>query len=128
VPRRARPRLSREGVFETLQHLNALTSYGVNWRSHTEEYLDSCGMFKDAVLSILATIAKQERVRLSERVKAGLDRARSKGKILGRRPLVFRRDQVPALRAQGLSLRQIAAQLGCSKQTVVNVLAARSAA
>jgi DNA invertase Pin-like site-specific DNA recombinase len=119
-------RLSREGVLETLNHLQRLTSYGVNWRSHTEEYLDSCGVFKDAVLSILATIAKQERVRLSERVKAGLERARSKGKALGRRPLVFRRDQVPVLRKQGLSLRQIAAKLGCSKQTVVNVLTQRA--
>ncbi len=34
--------------------------------------LDSCGIFKDAVLAILAVIAKQERVRLSERTIAGL--------------------------------------------------------
>src|SRR6267143_921870 len=65
-------RLSREGVLETLQHLNRLTSYGVNYRSYTEQYFDSCGIFKDAVISILATVAKQERIRISERVKAGL--------------------------------------------------------
>jgi DNA invertase Pin-like site-specific DNA recombinase len=65
-------RFSREGVRETLNHLERLTSYGVNWRSFTEQYLDSCGIFKDAVLGILATIAKQERVRLSERTLAGL--------------------------------------------------------
>jgi DNA invertase Pin-like site-specific DNA recombinase len=34
-------RLSREGVLETLQHLQRLTSYGVCWRSFTEQYLDS---------------------------------------------------------------------------------------
>ena len=39
-------RLSREGVKATLDHLEELTSYGVAWRSHTEEYLDSCGIFK----------------------------------------------------------------------------------
>ena len=60
-------RLSREGVLETLQHLNRLTSYGVGFRSFTEQYFDSCGIFKDHVISILATIAKQERIRLSER-------------------------------------------------------------
>jgi len=54
-------RLSREGVLETLQHLNRLTSHGVNYRSFTEQYFDSCGIFKDAVISILATVAKQER-------------------------------------------------------------------
>jgi DNA invertase Pin-like site-specific DNA recombinase len=58
-------RLSREGVAATLNHLEKLTSYGVGWRSHTEEYLDSTGLFKDAVIAILATIAKQERIRRS---------------------------------------------------------------
>ena len=69
-------RFSREGVLETLNHLERLASYGVGYRSFTEQYLDSCGVFKDAVLSILATIAKQERIRLSERVHAGLAKAR----------------------------------------------------
>lgn len=48
-------RLSREGVLETLQHLNRLTSYGVGYRSFTEQYFDSCGIFKDAVIAIIAT-------------------------------------------------------------------------
>ena len=54
-------RFSREGVLETLNHLRRLEAAGVGFRSLTEQYLDSCGIFKDAVLSILATIAKQER-------------------------------------------------------------------
>src|SRR5712664_3554889 len=92
-------RLSREGVLETLQHLNRLTSYGVNYRSFTEQYFDSCGIFKDAVISILATIAKQERIRISERVKAGLERARTRGKRLGRPQIVVDTRKVAALRA-----------------------------
>jgi DNA invertase Pin-like site-specific DNA recombinase len=74
-------RFSLEGVLETLQHLQLLSSYGVEWRSFTEQYLDSCGMFKDAVLSILATIAKQEPLRISERTLAGLEHAKAKGKL-----------------------------------------------
>ena len=58
-------RLSREGVLPTLQHFARLTAYGVCYRSFSEQYLDSCGMFKDAVIGILAFIAKQERVRQS---------------------------------------------------------------
>ena len=77
-------RFSREGVRETLNHLERLTSYGVNYRSFTEQYLDSCGIFKDAVLAILAVIAKQERVRLSERTLAGLAKARKQGRVGGR--------------------------------------------
>jgi DNA invertase Pin-like site-specific DNA recombinase len=76
-------RFSREGVRETLNHLERLTSYGVAYRSFTEQYLDSCGLFKDAVLAILAVIAKQERVRLSERTIAGLEKARKAGRIGG---------------------------------------------
>ena len=62
-------RLSREGVLPTLQHLQRLTIYGVGFRSYTEQYFDSCGIFRDAVIAIVATVAKQERIRISERVK-----------------------------------------------------------
>src|ERR1051325_5183470 len=74
-------RFSREGVLQTLQHLQRLSSHGVEWFSFREEYLRSVGVFKEAVLAILACIAKQERIRLSERVQAGLSRARAKGKV-----------------------------------------------
>jgi DNA invertase Pin-like site-specific DNA recombinase len=77
-------RFSREGVLPTLKHLERLNSYGVDWRSYSEQYLDSTGIFKDAVISILATIGKQENIRRSERIHAGLRRARRAGKKLGR--------------------------------------------
>ena len=40
-------RFSREGVIETLNYLQRLNSLGINWRSHTEQYLDSCGVFRE---------------------------------------------------------------------------------
>lgn len=111
-------RLSREGVLETLQHLNRLTSYGVGYKSFTEQYLDSCGIFKDAVIGILAVIAKQERVRLSERTRAGIAIARSKGRQIGRPRLKVQRGEVARLRAQGLSLRAIGRELGVSEGSI----------
>jgi DNA invertase Pin-like site-specific DNA recombinase len=45
-------RLSREGALETLNHLNRLSSYGINWPSLTEQYLDSTGLFREAVIAI----------------------------------------------------------------------------
>jgi DNA invertase Pin-like site-specific DNA recombinase len=110
-------RLSREGVLETLQHLNRLTTYGVGYRSFTEQYFDSCGIFKDAVIAIIATVAKQERVRISQRVKAGLETARAKGKRLGRPRLAVDAVRIAALRAQGRSWPQIARELGISVGT-----------
>jgi DNA invertase Pin-like site-specific DNA recombinase len=80
-------RLTREGTLTTLQYLERLTSYHVGYKSFTEPYLDSCGTFKDVVISLLATMAKQERIRMGERVRAGLQHARKQGKKLGRPPL-----------------------------------------
>jgi DNA invertase Pin-like site-specific DNA recombinase len=111
-------RLSREGVLETLQHLNRLTSYAVGFRSFTEQYFDSCGIFKDAVISILATIAKQERIRLSERTKAGLVQARRNGRQIGRPRLNVQSAEIARLRASGLSLRAIGRQLNISEGSV----------
>jgi len=111
-------RLSREGVLETLQHLNRLTSCGVGYKSFTEQYLDSCGIFKDAVIGILAVIAKQERVRLSERTKAGLAIARSRGRQIGRPRLRTQPTEIASLKARGLSQRAIGRELGISEGSV----------
>ena len=39
---------------------------------------------QDVMLAVLAYIAKQEKVRISERTKAGLERVRAQGTVLGR--------------------------------------------
>jgi DNA invertase Pin-like site-specific DNA recombinase len=114
-------RLSREGVLETLQHLNRLTSYGIGYRSFTEQYFDSCGIFKDAVIAIIATVAKQERIRISQRVKAGLETARAKGKRLGRPRVAVDAARIATLRASGLSWPKIATELGVSVGTAYEV-------
>src|SRR5947209_16224878 len=119
-------RLSREGTVETLNHLQRLSSYGVNYRSFTEQYLDSTGIFKEAVIGILAAVAKQERVRLSERTIAGLQRAEAQGRV-GGRPKA--EDEEPTLvakigrlRLHGQSIRAIAAEVRKSPNTVMRLL------
>jgi DNA invertase Pin-like site-specific DNA recombinase len=115
-------RFSREGVFKTLQHLETLSSYGINYKSFTEQYLDSCGIFKDAVLAILAVIAKQERIRLSERTVAGLERAVRDGKVLGRPKVVVDRIKILEKKASGMSIREIAREMGVGRATVARIL------
>jgi DNA invertase Pin-like site-specific DNA recombinase len=117
-------RFSREGVLPTLQYLNQLTSYGVGYRSYTEPYLDSCGIFKDAVVAIIATIAKQERLRMSERVLAGLERARREGKVLGRRRCDPNVETIRARRAEGATWDAIAAEMQVSRATAVRAFTA----
>ena len=110
-------RLSREGVLETLQHLNRLTSYGGGYRSFTEQYFDSCGIFKDAVIAIVATVAKQERVRISQRVRAGLETARAKGVKLGRPRVAADARRIATLRNSGAAWATVCQQTGLSKGT-----------
>lgn len=117
-------RLSREGVYQTLQHLNRLESYGVGFRSFTEPYFDSCGVFKDAVIAIMATLAKQERIKRAERTKAGLARVRAAGKRLGRPRIAVNVPEAQRLKATGMSGRAIASKLGVSEGSIRRALTA----
>jgi DNA invertase Pin-like site-specific DNA recombinase len=123
-------RLSREGTVETLNHLQRLTGYGVNYRSFTEQYLDSSGLFKEAVIGILAAVAKQERVRLSERTIAGLQRAKAQGRVGGRPKTEDNAVVVKALRRlrrEGKSIRAIAVELKLSTGTVQKLVKQQAA-
>ena len=108
-------RLSREGTLETLQYLQQLNSYGIDWRSYTEQFIDSCGIFRDVVVSILATLAKQERIKIGDRTKAGLQRARKLGRIGGRPRVTVDMAEVNRRRELGESFAVIADDLGCSQ-------------
>src|ERR1022692_2746556 len=77
-------RFSRAGVRQTLVYLTKLDGWNVGWRSFQEQWFDSCGPFKDAVISIMATLAEQERITISERTKAGLKRTVREGTKIGR--------------------------------------------
>ncbi len=115
-------RFSREGTLATLKHLELLEHYGVSWKSLTEPWIDSAGPFRDVVISLLASLAKQEKLRISERVRAGLDRARNggtkTGRPIGRPKVVLNKDRVVEYRSKGMSWRQIAQKLGTSATSV----------
>lgn len=115
-------RFTREGAYPTLEYLNNLSTWGVGVRSYMEQYLDTVGIFRDAIIAILGVIAQQESRRISERVKAGVDRVRAaKGGHWGRRPSVpdieeFTRD------AERLSVDELVARYRVSRSTVYTLL------
>ena len=116
-------RFSREGTRKTIFLLQQLDDYGILYKSYSEQYLDSSGIFKDVIISILATLAKQEQIRLSERVKAGLDKAKSKGRI-GGRPKISQEviNRIQELNHQGLSMRKIGKEMKIHHGTVAQYL------
>jgi len=101
-------RFTREGVLETFEHVRRLTNCGVQFESYTEQHFRTTGPAGELMLAIAAWIAKQERLRISERTKAGLARAKRDGKHCGRPHRVFMRDEAARLYASGLSFRKIA--------------------
>ena len=116
-------RFSREGTKKTLAYLTILENYNVGFRSFTEQYLDSTGIFKDAVIGIISAVANMESVRRGDRVRAGMARAKAQGKRISRPPLPdVKKRKILALKETKLSNRKIAIEVGVSHITVANVL------
>jgi DNA invertase Pin-like site-specific DNA recombinase len=115
-------RLSREGTRKTLVYLTQLDSWNVAWRSFMEPFFDSCGMMRDVVISIMATLAEQERISISERTKAGLVRAKRAGKQLGRRAVHVDLKAARKLQNEGFGVRRVAAKLNISVNTLQKAL------
>lgn len=112
-------RLSREGIVKTIGYLEQLRGWGVGWRSYTQPFLDTGNeMVNGIVLSVLSAVAKQERITISERTKAGLARAVKEGRKLGRRAVEVDVTKARQMQRQGLGLRPIAAKLGISVNTL----------
>ena len=77
-------RFSRSGALYTLQKFNELEGLGIGWHSYNEQYLTTVGDYRDGIISFLACMASAEAERISDRTKAGLERAKAEGKVLGR--------------------------------------------
>jgi DNA invertase Pin-like site-specific DNA recombinase len=76
----------------------------------------------DVIVSLLATLAKQETIRLSERTIAGLERARAQGRVGGRPRAECDRSKVLKLHAAGKSLAAIAKEVGISKTSIHRIV------
>ena len=117
-------RMSRS-VSHFLEVVEELRTLGVDLVSHSQAF-DSTTPMGKFTLTMFVALGELEVEIIKERVLAGLDYARKhgtkSGRAIGRPRRVFNRDQVQALAAQGLSIRQIGAQLGLSRSTVSRTL------
>jgi len=122
-------RFSREGMRPTIGHLQRLADGGVGFHSYTEPLLSTDNeMIRDIVLAVMAALAKQERIRIGERTKAGLARVREKGsksgREIGRPKLDPKRDAaVRAALAEGMGINRVAKLIGTGNATVAAIKA-----
>jgi DNA invertase Pin-like site-specific DNA recombinase len=102
--------------------LEQFRTLNINFISLQEQF-DTSTPIGHAMFTIIGAMAQLERDIIRERVKAGLERARARGVRLGRPSAGADPDQIAALRSQGLSFREIARELHCSRSTVIRRLA-----
>ena len=115
-------RLGRS-MLDVLTRVQALDAAGVAVVSHQEPWLDTSGPTRSLLLSIFAWVAQQERDRLRERTRAGLARARSEGKRLGRpraSPLAVA--AALSLLGQGSTWAEAAQRTGLSRRTLARAV------
>jgi DNA invertase Pin-like site-specific DNA recombinase len=77
-----------------------------------------------AFFTLAAMFAELERSILIERVRAGMARAKAEGKRIGRPTRQVDLEELRRLRGQGLSIRQVARNLGVPSSTVAKRLSA----
>lgn len=95
-----------------VQALHEFHRLGVDFISY-QENIDPTTPQGELIFTVMASLAQFERALISERVKAGMARAKAQGKRISWAPLA-RELQAPiaALAAAGLSIHQIGRQLG----------------
>jgi putative DNA-invertase from lambdoid prophage Rac len=117
-------RLDRWGrsLSDLTQSLEELRALKVDFVSVTEG-LDFTTPIGRAMAGMLGIFAEFERDVLRERVKAGMEHARAKGKVMGR-PTTARdkADEIKELLVEGLSKKEIANRLGVGRASVYRVL------
>ena len=69
-------RFAREGVAETFEYIKRLTLHRVQFVSFTDEHFRTTGPAGELMIAVAAWIAKQERIRIAERMRAGLSFAK----------------------------------------------------
>ncbi len=77
-------RISREGALAILTKVNTLGGYGVDLISLQESWTEFPSEVKPLLFAFMGWVAQMESKRISERTKAGLERARASGKRIGR--------------------------------------------
>ena len=102
----------------SLQHLTALLSdiesKGINLYLH-QQNIDTSTPSGKMLFQLLGVFAEFERSMIRERVMAGLDRARSQGKRLGRPPIPpIQIEKMKRMREEGMTLTAIAKKVGVS--------------
>ena len=103
-----------------VQALNEFHSLGVDFIS-SQENIDTTTPQGEMIFTVMASLAQFESALMSERVKAGMARARAQGKRISRPPIPRGvQGRIADLYRQGVSMHQISKKLGIGYSTAWN--------
>jgi len=110
----------------TVGYLQRLDRAGVAFHSFTEEMLSTENeLVRDILIAVMASLARQEALKISQRTKAGLERAKANGKRLGRPPIsasIIEKIKRAKANNPAMSERALAKEVGVGKTTVRKLL------
>jgi len=107
-------------MIPTITYLQRLADCGVNFHSYTEPHLATDNeLVRNILLALLASLAKVEAQKISERTKAGMARARANGKRIGRPSLSEELRAKIAIRVAAAGTYTAARELGIDPKTVM---------
>ena len=107
---------------EPLNAMKDFQSSGIDFISY-QENIDTTSPTGELVFHVMASLAQFESSLISQRVKAGMARAKAQGKYIARPPIAIEQQKkIYKLKKQGLSMNKISKQLGIAYGTVYNYL------
>lgn len=115
-------RIARSTI-NLLQILQQLRAAGVDFCATTQA-IDTTNSAGRMLMTFLGAIAEFERETIVERVRAGLQRAKTNGVRLGRPRVGFDVKKALELRQGGLGYKQIAKEMGIPRTTIFRTLQA----
>jgi DNA invertase Pin-like site-specific DNA recombinase len=100
--------------------LNEFHHLGVDFISY-QEHIDTTTPQGEMIFTVMASLAQFESALISERVKAGMARAKAQGRRISRAPIAAEiQAHIATLHAEGVSIHQISKQLGIGYGTAWN--------
>ena len=100
--------------------LKEFQSLGIDFISY-QENIDTTTPTGELIFHVMASLAQFESSLISQRVKAGMARAKAQGKHISRPPIAKELQvQILALQKEGLSMNKISKTLGIAYGTVYN--------
>ena len=108
--------------------LKEFHSLGVDFISF-QENIDTTSPTGELIFHVMASLAQFESSLISQRVRAGMARAKAQGKHIARPPLAkLKQEVIHALFKEGVSMNQISKRIGVAYGTVYNYVQKRKAA